>query len=104
LNLPHKDFTKQEQTIASVLDELGLRYVQQEQFFNYFVDFWLPELLMVVEADGMYGHFGKREKKRNEALLTVNVIDHVLHIKATSKKEIKEILCKEIDKISGSLT
>mgnify|MGYP003130486463 CR=1 FL=1 len=104
MNLPHSDYTKQEQIVASVLDELGLRYSQQEFFIKYLVDFWIPEIQTVIEADGIYGHFGKREKKRNEDLYSHPSIEHIVHIKATSKKEIKEILCKEIDKISGSLT
>ena len=101
MNSPHSDYTKQEQVVASVLDELGLRYSQQEFFIKYSVDFWVPEIQMVIEADGLYGHFGKREKKRNDDLYSHPEIEHVLHIKETSKKQIKEIICEALEKISG---
>ena len=101
MNLPHSDYTKQEQIVASVLDELGLRYSQQEFFIKYLVDFWVPEIQTVIEADGLYGHFGKREKRLNEDLYSHPEIEHVLHIKETSRKKIRETICKALEKISG---
>ena len=46
-----KDYTLQENIIAECLSEFGLRYDQQYPFFTYTVDFWVPELNMVLEAD-----------------------------------------------------
>ena len=56
MNLPPRDFTEQELLIARCLDEFGLRYEQQAYFHPYIADFYIEELQMVVEADGVYGH------------------------------------------------
>ena len=69
MNLPPRDFTKQENLIAECLDEFGIRYEQQLEFFPYIVDFFVAELEMVIEADGIYGHLQKKDKKRDEYLL-----------------------------------
>ena len=47
-----RDFTKQENIIAECLSDLGLRYTEQYDLYPYTVDFYIPELNMVVEADG----------------------------------------------------
>ena len=49
-----KDYTKQENVIAEVLSEIGLRYDQQVPISGYIADFFVPELGMVIEADGIY--------------------------------------------------
>ena len=41
MNLPPKDFTKQENFIAKSLDEFGMRYQEQADFFPYTVDFFI---------------------------------------------------------------
>ena len=43
MNLPPKDYTKQEQLIAAELSRLGLRYDQQVEVNPYTVDFFIPE-------------------------------------------------------------
>ena len=45
-----KDYTKQENIIAELLSEFGLRYDQQVEFGKYTVDFHIKEIGMIVEA------------------------------------------------------
>ena len=68
MNLPPKDYTPQEYTIAKILDEFWLRYDTQHFFLRYTVDFWIPEIGMVIEADGIYGHYKKRDVKSHMEL------------------------------------
>ena len=48
-----KDYTRQEQLIADELSELGFRYDQQVPINQYTADFFVPELGLVIEADGV---------------------------------------------------
>ena len=96
-----KDFTKQEKIIANCLSKLGLRYTEQFNILKYTVDFWVPELSMVIEADGMMGHLRKADAIRDEALLETTEVDvkHVLHITATSPEPIMEEICQALDNL-----
>ena len=100
MNLPPKDHTPQEQAIASILDEFGLRYDAQHPFGTYTVDFWIPEINMVVEADGFYGHHKPRDVKRDMDLMGIPSIDHVLHITDVSYKDIKETLWQALNRLT----
>ena len=86
-----KDYTKQEQVVAQVISDLGLRYEQQYTVGPYTVDFYLPELQIVIEADGVYGHFRRSDAKRDAALNKYGFA--VIHIGEHSKAKIKQILC-----------
>jgi len=99
MNLPPKDFTQQEQIIARVLDEFGLRYEQQYPSGTYSLDFYIQEIRMVIEADGVYGHFRKRDAKRDMDLLHTPNIEHILHIEDTTYPEIKETLWRALSKL-----
>ena len=55
---------------------------------------------MVVEADGVYGHLGKRDRKRDSDLLELDEIEHVVHIKGTTLENIRETLWQELIKLS----
>ena len=66
MNLLHKDYTLQENIIADCLSEFGLRYEEQYNFWPYTVDFYIPEIKWILEADGKYGHLQKRDKKRDK--------------------------------------
>ena len=96
MNLPPKDYTKQEQLIAAELARLGLRYDQQVEVYPYTVDFFIPELGMVIEADGIYGHLSSQDKRRDERLLYIynDDVHTVIHCRATTKKKIKDFLGK----------
>ena len=43
-----RDYTKQENLIADCLSDLGFRYEEQAAFLSYTVDFWIPELQLVI--------------------------------------------------------
>lgn len=96
-----KDFTKQEKIIADCLSKLGLRFTEQFNVLNYTVDFWVPELSMVIEADGMMGHLRKADAKRDKALMNNTEVDvhYILHIIGTSPVSIMEEICQELDKL-----
>ena len=87
-----RDYTKQENIIADYLSEWGIRYETQAPFPPYTVDFYIPELSMVIEADGVYGHLGKRDRIRDGKLIQTGDIQIVLHCKKTTKGQIKEFL------------
>ena len=99
MNLRPKDYTQQEQHIQHLLDECGLRYDTQYSFINYIVDFWIAEIGLVIEADGVYGHLKKRDVKRDMELLEIPAITNVLHIKETNKEEIKKVLWQSLDNL-----
>ena len=97
MNLPPKDYTKQEQLIAAELSRLGLRYDQQVEVYPYTVDFFVPELGMIIEADGIYGHLQKRDTQRDANLLRTYGIDNILHIKESTKEGVEHTLCQALE-------
>ena len=78
MNLPPRDFTEQELLIAQCLGDFGLRYDEQVYYHPYTVDFYIPEIKMVVEADGVYGHFKQRDVKRDMELMAYPIINNIL--------------------------
>ena len=99
MNLPPRDYTKQENIIADCLSEFGLRYEQQAEFAQYTTDFYIPELCMVIEADGKYGHLRKRDIKRDLDLSKHTEIEYILHIRDFTKEKIKESLWQGLNKL-----
>ena len=102
MNLLPRDFTEQENLIAECLDEFGIRYEQQLEFYPYTVDFFVADIKMVIEADGFYGHLQKQDAKRDEYLLKHKNIDYVIHIKEKILQEIKDKLWLELNKLNPS--
>ena len=100
MNLPPKDYTPQENLIAECLNEFGLRYEQQYEFWPYTADFYIPEIQMVIEADGKYGHLKKRDVKRDIALGRRDDVQYILHIRLFTKKRIKETLWQGLNKLN----
>ena len=101
MNLLPKDYTTQENFIAECLSEFGLRYEQQSEFWPFTVDFYIPEIQMVVEADGKYGHFKKRDINRDIDLNKQPGVKYILHIKDDTKEKIKEILWQGLNKLNA---
>ena len=99
MNLPPKDYTPQEKIIAACLDEFGLRYEQQSSFHPYTVDFFIPEIWLVIEADGVYGHFSRRDIDRDMYLMNQKEINQVLHIKDSTKEKIRGTLWQALTKL-----
>ena len=93
------DYTKQENIIAEYLSDFGMRYAQQYEFYPYTVDFFIEDVKMVIEADGVYGHLRKREMRRDKDLVDKYGIEHILHIKETTREEIKDILWQGLNKL-----
>ena len=77
------DYTKQENIIAECLSTFGMRYDQQYDFYPYTVDFFIADIRMVIEADGVYGHLRKRD----------------VIIIGTTKQEIEEELWQGLNKL-----
>ena len=86
-----RDFTVQENYVSEVLTELGLRYEQQYSIGSRTVDFYLPEMRSVIEADGVYGHLRKADRKRDSELMDLGVKD-IFHVKDTTKPKIFDTL------------
>lgn len=66
--MPYRDNTPQEKLLKNVIEENGLLYEYQVRMGQYTVDFFLPELDVIIEADGVFGHLGKRDRKRDKDL------------------------------------
>lgn len=83
------------------MSKLGLRYTEQFNISKYTVDFWIPELSMIIEADGMMGHLRKADEKRDEELLadTEIEVEHIVHISSISHEPIMEEICQVLDKL-----
>ena len=94
-----KDYTRQEQLIADELSELGLRYDQQVPINQYTADFFVPELGLVIEADGVYGHLRKRDAFRDSEIMRVFGIENVLHIRENTKEGVRETLCQALENL-----
>ena len=58
-------------------------YQYQMDIGQYTVDFYLPELEVIVEADGVFGHLKKRDKQRDSMLATMGY-QKVWHLKETT--------------------
>ena len=94
-----RDHTSQENIIEGYLSEWGLRYEMQASFPPYTVDFLIPELNMVIEADGVYGHLQTKDRIRARKLIETGEILIVLHCKETTKGKIKDFLWQELNKL-----
>ena len=99
MNILPRDFTDQENLIAECLSEFGLRYSQQHDFFPYTADFYIPDIGMIIEADGVHGHLKKRDVKRDTFLLKQDDVEYLLHIKDSTKSKIKETLWQGLNKL-----
>ncbi len=94
-----RDYTAQENLIAECLSIFGIRYDQQYDFPPYTVDFWVSDLQLVVEADGVYGHLQKRDELRDINLMEYPNVEWVLHITSTTKKDIEEELWQGLNRL-----
>ena len=97
MNIKPTDFTNQENIIADCLSEMGMRFEQQKQFYTYTVDFWIPDLKFVIEADGVYGHLKKRDMQRDITLLENPSIEYIFHIRADTKQRVQEELWRALE-------
>ena len=56
---------------------------EDEYILCYTADFYIPEIQMVIEADGIYGHLKKRDVKRDADIMRIYGVENILHIKET---------------------
>ena len=94
-----RDYTRQENIIAELLSKMGLRYDTQVPINQFTADFYVPELGMVIEADGVYGHLKKRDVYRDSEIMRVYGIENILHIKETTKEGIEETLWQALNNL-----
>ena len=69
----------------------------------YTVDFFIPDVGMIIEADGYYGHLAKRDAKRDEYLGNHKDVDIIVHIKEKTKETIKERVWQELNRLSDPI-
>ena len=100
--MPSKFWTKQEKLIQKCIEETGLRYISQARFGTYNVDFYLPEIETVVEADGPFGHLAKRDTERDNKLKSMG-IEEVWHLRENTLETIKDRLCQELNRLENKL-
>ena len=83
------------------MGRFGFRFTEQFEILKYTVDFWIPELNMVIEADGIVGHLRKADARRDAALLESEdpIVDYVIHIAKVTTEDIMEELCQVFDKL-----
>ena len=86
-----RDYTKQENIIADTLSEFGLRYDQQVPIDKYTADFYVAEIGLVIEADGVFGDLRYRDATRDAEIMRIFGISNILHIKETTKESIREV-------------
>ena len=96
--------TTQEDIFEDVIKSRGLRYEKQRQFGDFIVDFYIEELLIVIEADGIYGHTRAKDRNRDFALLKehTDAIKAVHHIKESGKSRVEEVLGALLDARTSS--
>jgi very-short-patch-repair endonuclease len=58
-----------EKAMSKILDDLGFTYYEQYGMHPYIVDFYLPEFMIVVEADGKVWHSKRKDRKRDLKLM-----------------------------------
>jgi len=99
MTLLPKDYTAQENIIAECLSEFGLRYEQQMEFAPYRPDFYIPEIKMIIEADGKYGHLRRKDFERDIWLNKQAEVDSILHVRVFTKKRIREVLWQGLNRL-----
>ena len=93
--------TKIERQLYRILDEMGLSFIEEQEFPPYRVDAYCPELHVAFEADGP--HHTRARDKRRDALLMKQYGLHVHRIRqhsfstATARAFIRVDIQKEID-------
>ena len=80
--MPRKSHSLQENQIARVLDQGGVR------------DFIITEMDVIIEADGPFGHFAKRDALRDEYLKEAGY--EIVHVKEKTYKDIKAKIWQEL--------
>lgn len=96
--------TKYERNVASVLSELGIKFIEQQIFYYkysfYIVDFYLPEYKIVIEVDGRQHRIREnriKDYKRTQHLKWLGVKEVIrIDNSLCDKKFLRRLLTKKI--------
>lgn len=73
--------TRLELAGRTLLDSLGVEFDEQVPIGNHTVDFYVPKIRLVVEADGWFWHRHEaKERSRDAYLLRNPLVDHIVHL------------------------
>lgn len=96
-----KEETAIEKIVAGILEEFGLTFERQKVIGHYVVDFFIPTLNLIVEADGDYWHNIPKVKEKDELrneLLTGKMGFRLLRLwESEIKENPREIIKKHLD-------
>ena len=102
----HKDFTPQEELTAELLTSFGIRFEQQWSVpgTNYSADFYIEELMMVLECDGPIGHLKKADAERTINILASapHMVSQVARVDAMTKTGLREQIWQVLMELEGS--
>jgi very-short-patch-repair endonuclease len=71
---PFKTDTRHQRLINNWIKELGIGTQVEYEVGKYFIDIYVPDLVLGLEIDGPW-HLRKRDKKRDEYILEVHGIE-----------------------------
>ena len=89
--------TLQEHYISKILDSLGQEYKQRvvvhiRGTYFYTWDFFLKELGLVIQADGINGHGNKYSLTDDVLQCRLRYLKNIFHIKVDTEEEIKDVI------------
>ena len=73
-NDPFKTDTNHQRLIDRWIKEIGIGTQLEYEVGRYFIDIYVPDLILGIEVDGPW-HLRKRDKKRDEYILEVHGIE-----------------------------
>jgi hypothetical protein len=99
--------TIQEHYISKILDSLEQEYQQRvvvhiRGTYFYTWDFFLRDIGLVIQADGVNGH-GTRYSLTDDVLqCRLKYLKNILHIDVETKEEIRDIIGKALNSLNDS--
>lgn len=84
-----------EKAMSKILTRLGYRYYEQFEFYSYIVDFYIPEFMIAIEADGKVWHSKIKDEKRDIELMKRHGVK-VLHF-------VDDIILKHPEYVEASI-
>tara|TARA_Y100000034_G_scaffold135330_1_gene206824 strand:+ start:1361 stop:1693 length:333 start_codon:yes stop_codon:yes gene_type:complete len=95
---PFKTDTHHQRLVNSWIEEMGLGTQVEYGVGQYFIDIYVPDLLLGIELDGPW-HLRKRDKKRDKYILEVHGIEiWRIQIKGMTMKYKQELTNKILAK------
>jgi len=72
-------FTNKQIKVNNWINEIGFQTEMEKVFGKYCVDIYIPELNWVIELDG-FGHWAKKDEKRDNYLYSEFKISYIIHL------------------------